>query len=887
MSLSAADWVKLNRLLDEALDLEPAAREAWLQALPPEHDSIRATLHELLIRKTGVETSEVMRRSPLFANEAVRAMQAGDLVGAYRLIREIGAGGMSTVWLAERADGSLQRQVALKLPRVAWIDHGLAARLNRERDIAAALEHPSIARLYDAGVDEAGRPFLALEYIDGLPLDRYATEKGLNVAERIELFIQVALAVEFAHTRLIVHRDLKPNNVLVKTSGEVRLLDFGIARLLLPESVPDAQQTQLGARAFTPRYAAPEQFLGQPATVATDVYSLGVMLYELLAGKSPYRRVDTSLGEIERAVVRHDPVPIASVVDSKTASILRGDLETIVGKALKKEQRDRYATVGALIEDLRRYQQDLPVHARPDQFAYRAKKFMKRHRVALSLYAALLVTVIAGAGVSIWQSTAALRERDRALRLYQQADAINHFWNRVLTEATTNRESVSVPELLERSERLAERSYAAAPLQYSMAVDTIAALYISYGLPGKAEEILIKAIERTKELEQGDHRAESLRCKYAMAIGALGRAQEADEIFRSVIEATPDAPDLLKYCWHRRSIVARDNNDANGALRYMKEAIKISSSSIALRSEDDAAQLVGDLAYAQALTGASDEARRNYEESWRLFGAAGRDESPVALTVLNNWGILDISVGNPAGALERFDRATAIAQKRSPDGNSPPYLLNNRANSLTSLARFEEALRDYEKAEVSAARDGNVRAATYAISGIADIYLRLGNAERAQKTLDRLAAPKNEDRSPATLRRWLIQGRLWAKQGRATEALTLFDKAIETFEANGTAVGGLAMARIARAELLVEAERFDAALIDSRRAIEVATKTRGGALYSSVLGSALLMDGVIHGRRNDKTSAVASLRGAVANLENSVGVDHPDSSRARTLLTAL
>src|SRR5688572_12938304 len=294
MALSKSDWIKLNRLLDEALDLEPARRLEWIDSLPPDIGTLSTTLRELLSRDCVPETLEVLLPGPV-SNGGFAELSSGDRVGPYRLVRELGAGGTATVWLAERADGSLQRQVALKLPRIAWLDRGFAERLNRERDILASLEHPSIARLYDAGVDAAGRPFLALEYVEGKPLDRYAMEHGLSAKQLLPLFLRVARAVAFAHARLIVHRDLKPTNILVKESGEICLLDFGIARLLHPQSLHEQCLTRVGAIVLTPEFAAPEQFTSQPITVATDVYSLGVLLFSLLSGRSPYELKRESL----------------------------------------------------------------------------------------------------------------------------------------------------------------------------------------------------------------------------------------------------------------------------------------------------------------------------------------------------------------------------------------------------------------------------------------------------------------------------------------------------------------------------------------------------------------------------------------------------------------
>lgn len=417
MSLSGPDWVKLNQLLDQALELDPADRKQWVESLPPEHGNLSDTLRDLLLRQGGAETSEVLLGAPALRGVPFAAVAAGEVVGPYRLIRELGAGGTATVWLAERADGSLRRQVALKLPRVAWLDRGLAERLNRERDILASLEHPSIARLYDAGVDQAGRPYLALEYVEGIPLDCYAARHRLTIAQRLSLFIWVGRAVAFAHAHLIVHRDLKPTNILVKENGEIRLLDFGIARLLQPQPLHDLHLTRAGARALTPQYAAPEQFTSQPITVATDIYSLGVLLYWLLCERSPYELRRDSLAELEDAIVNRDPLPLTRNMPGKSARALRGDLEMIVRKAMSKRPADRYETVSAFIEDIERYQRNLPVRAQPERFAYRVGKFVKRNRVSVTAAGVAVAALLAGLSIALWQAHVAQVEAGRAERI--------------------------------------------------------------------------------------------------------------------------------------------------------------------------------------------------------------------------------------------------------------------------------------------------------------------------------------------------------------------------------------------------------------------------------------------------------------------------------------
>ncbi len=407
----ADDWPRLNRLLDEALELEPARRADWLGALPAEHAGLRDTLAQLLQAHGGIETGQLLHTMPRLDGLAAAPGSdaglpvAGDAVGPWRLIRELGQGGMGSVWLAERADGQLTREVALKLPRWAWVP-GLAERLARERDILAALTHPHIARLYDAGVDAVGRPWLAMEYVDGLPLTDWCAQRDSDVAERLRLLLQVADAVAAAHARLVVHRDLKPANVLVTPDGRAMLLDFGIAGLLRADGAAGA--TLVGPRALTLEYASPEQVRGEPLGTASDVYSLGVVAFELLAGARPYRPRRASTAALEDAI-EHEETPRASRVCSNPARAraLRGDLDAILAKALQKRAADRYPSVEALSRDWRRHLAFQPVLAQAPSPAYVALKFLRRHRVPVAAGVLATASLMAGLVVALQQARAA------------------------------------------------------------------------------------------------------------------------------------------------------------------------------------------------------------------------------------------------------------------------------------------------------------------------------------------------------------------------------------------------------------------------------------------------------------------------------------------------
>ena len=337
------DWATLGRLLDEALDLAPPDRERWLDDLPAEHSALEPRLRAMLAASADDDDAflESLPRIDLDALAGdgglrLHGGEPGAEVGPYRLVRELAAGGQGTVWLAERVDGVLKRPVALKLPiGLAFRPH-LAARMARERDILARLSHPHIARLYDAGIAADGTPHLALEDVEGQPVERHCEASALSIPARVRLFVDVVRAVAYAHGRLALHRDLKPSNVLVTPTGDVRLLDFGIARLLGSARAGQATLTTERGAAMTLHYASPEQVSGAPLDVATDIYSLGVVLYELLSGASPYRPARDTVAALEEAILHDDPAPLPGHDRPGRRRPLVGDLDTIVplpGKA--------------------------------------------------------------------------------------------------------------------------------------------------------------------------------------------------------------------------------------------------------------------------------------------------------------------------------------------------------------------------------------------------------------------------------------------------------------------------------------------------------------------------------------------------------------------------
>jgi serine/threonine-protein kinase len=371
MGLTSAQMARMSRLLDEALPLDEAGRRAWLDALASEHQDIAAALHDALLPNSA-ETNDPLVTLPKVGADDERVSAAaselgpGSRVGPYELIKPLGAGGMAEVWLARRADGAFKREVALKLPMLTRLRKDLEERFARERDILASLEHPNIARLYDAGTDSNGLPYLSMEYVAGQPITNWCDAHKLAILERLRLLLQVLDGVQYAHERQVIHRDLKPSNILVSESGQVRLLDFGIAKLLRTEEADRTQLTSVYGRALTPDYASPELLRGDTVDARSDVYSLGVLIYELLTGARPYRlKAGASLATLEQAIatvevskpsaqIEPQSCESRAVTQEKLVRLLRGDLDVIVLKALDKEPDQRYASAATLAEDVRR-----------------------------------------------------------------------------------------------------------------------------------------------------------------------------------------------------------------------------------------------------------------------------------------------------------------------------------------------------------------------------------------------------------------------------------------------------------------------------------------------------------------------------------------------------
>ena len=499
---------------------------------------------------------------------------------------------MGVVWLAERSDGLVKRPVALKLPHHVWQRAGLPERMAREREILAALTHPNIARLYDAGVTAEHRPFLAIEYVEGHPIDTYCRDRRLDTGARVRLFVQVANAVAYAHAKLVVHRDLKPANILVAADGQVRLLDFGIAKLLDQQQAEETALTELTGRPLTLDYASPEQIRGEPLTIGSDVYSLGVVLYELLSGARPYKLKRDSRGALEDAILEADPPLPSAAAEPGSRRSLRGDLDTIVLKALRKRPEERYATVHALVDDLERYLEGRPVLARSDGLWYRVRKFTARNAIAVGAAGAVLAAVVVGASAAAWQARVAVAEKRRA-------EQVKELIASVFREADPTQvrgRILSAADLLRQAER---RVHDRPDVSPATQLELLAIVGESlFGLQENADAA--RVVEQALKLQESsqiddDLLQARLRLVLSQAYELLGRNEEAKRELTRSFAALRTSKIPLAGCSSRRRCSSRHSRSCcqryADAERAARAAIDIASSMLGPSSSELATAL--------------------------------------------------------------------------------------------------------------------------------------------------------------------------------------------------------------------------------------------------------------------------------------------------------
>jgi serine/threonine protein kinase len=548
-------WHEISPYLDHALLLSDQERAKWLSDFRVQRSDLANLLEQLLDEHRVLSQEHFLEHQPEQPLNGISL--PGETVGAYRLISRIGEGGMGNVWLAERADGRFERQVAIKFLNFAVASQGMAERFKREGRILGQLAHPHIAELIDAGVTRNGEPYLVLEYVNGKQIDEYCDERTLDVDARINLFLDVLAAVAHAHANLIIHRDLKPSNVLVTRDGDVKLLDFGIAKLLPDDTnaaVPTLLTLEAGS-AMTPLFAAPEQLTGGPVTTATDVYAIGALLFLLATGQHPAGPGPHSPAELIKAITEIEPSLVSQTVRSagnfasaakrsatpeKLSRWLRGDLDTVIAKALKKNPAERYASVTALADDLRRFLGHEPISARRDSLLYRGTKFVRRNRAVAALASLALLAVLTGAAATVIQARTARRQRDMALRQRDRADRVAQFMTDIFKVSDPGERvgaTVTAREVLDKAALEIDAGLAKDPELQAQMLEVMGRAYSNLGLFTRANSILANCVKiGTRVLGPEDPFVLNATRELAWTFFQQGQLTDADALQRKVLE---------------------------------------------------------------------------------------------------------------------------------------------------------------------------------------------------------------------------------------------------------------------------------------------------------------------------------------------------------------
>jgi eukaryotic-like serine/threonine-protein kinase len=731
-----------------------------------------------------------------------------------------------------------------------------------------------------------------MDYIDGTPIDVYAQK--LDVRERIALFIKVCESVSYAHQHLIIHRDIKPSNILVDAAGQPKLLDFGVAKLLEDEeqSGTATRLTREGGSALTPEYAAPEQVTSGPITTAIDVYALGVLLYALLTGQHPAGPGPHSSADLLKALVESEPPRLSDVPVTKDhCRLLRGDLDTIASKALKKNPQERYGSVAILADDLRRYLRHEPIAARPDTLAYRAAKFVRRNRTAVALAILVLVTSVAGVVGTLIQARTARTQRDFAVRQLARAEAINDLNSFVLSDAAPSGKPFTVDDLLDRAERIVGRQRVANDSNRVELLISIGRQYTVQDEYTKARSLLEEAYRLSRALPDKSNHANA-SCALAQTVSRMGETQRAASLLQEGLNGLPDEPvyavDRI-FCLERGSEIAHNNGDARKAIARAQAAQRLLKQ-LPVPSELAELNNLITLGSSYSSAGQHREAAAAFEQAAARLSALGRDDTQRAGGVFNNWGVVLTHAGRPLEAERVLKRAIDIARTNGAEQTVQPMALVNYARALYELGRLNEAADYAERGYAKALQAGDDVPLEQALLLRAGIYRGKGDLERAEKMLSEV-----EPR----LRRSLPSGHIAFASlaferslnaqaaGNLRTALDLSNQAVAIAEASVKSgkEGGerLPAALVRRSDVKLQLGRADEAAIDANRALSMLQSEVRSGTVSSTIGRVYLTLGRALQAQGKRGEARSALQSAAQHLQNALGPDHPDTRAARQL----
>ncbi len=700
------NWQNVKEIFLDALEKTNGERDEFLSEIGDEE--VRAEVKSLLDSHEEIEDfieAPVFKASEVFAEKS-SANLADKHFGHYKIVREIGAGGMGTVFLAERADGEFDQKVALKIVRQTIVDTETENRFRRERQILASLNHPHIAKLLDGGVSSAGEPFLVMEFVEGKSLIEFAEHKNLSIKARLKLFLKICSAVSFAHRNLIVHRDLKPSNILITVEGEPKLLDFGLAKILDLEA--DAAQTATAFRAFTPSYASPEQLRGANVSTASDVYSLGVVLYELLTGKRPFDYQGKSLEQIIKTVTETEAVKPSQIQNPKSKiQNLKGDIDNILSVALRNEPERRYKSVEAFADDIERQMKGLPVKARPATFRYRAGKFIRRNSISVAAAVLILLSLIGGIVATAWQARQTQKEKEKAEAVNAFLEQILKYSNPILNNLRKNGQETTVSEVLdEAARRLESGEFDSSPEVKAELERTVATTYYGQGKYQTGRKHLEQYVLLLKELYGEDHpKMIAGSITWAALLFSKGEIDEAEKTYRRYLP-------LLKNEYQKGNVKAETLAEALNNFAYLRRTQGDSREAESLFREtlelipqlsDETRNIVATtrstLASTIADQGRFDEALQTAREAVEEFKKRGEIDSPNYAFSLTVYGGFLSEKGEFAEADKVLREAEIIFRKfLSPSNLWLGDNLRNQAISLYNQGKYPEAI---EKADMT------------------------------------------------------------------------------------------------------------------------------------------------------------------------------------------
>ena len=884
-------WQLLSQLLDQALDLEEPERTQWLEALAENDPEMAERVSAALAARERDGFTGFLAGSAVDLQEIGDSTLVGRQVGPYVIDAQIGRGGMGSVWKAHRTDGLYSGVVAIKFVHAAWIGSAGEQRFRIEGNLLGRLDHPNIARLIDAGVLVGTQPYLILEYIEGEPIDAYCNREKLGLEERINLFLDVLAAVAHAHSHLIVHRDIKPSNIFVTDGGKVKLLDFGIAKLL--QSDGEAALTQSGAVPLTPQYAAPEQFLGKPVTTVTDVYSLGLVLYELLTGAHPIAAGTRSSAELMRAALTEEPAraSAASTVATIRRRALEGDLDNILRKALKKDPRERYASVGAFADDLKRFLTHEPVQARADTIPYRVSKFVRRHQGGVLSALAVTLALIGTTAFALWELREARADRDMAVSEARRAHGHDVMMAFLFNDSVRQSPEDAVHKRLDRAREFIDRQYRGDPDIAAALLLSLRQRYIDVGDAKSALEVR-KSAEAIARRFNDPYMNADIACGTAQDLAVAGdlpaaRAQ-LESALANIHKLRMVSSDLRVTCAEPAARVAQADGDFTTSISQYRTLVA-SLEEDGDNSSDSWVTATYGLATALGMStdfrGALEVDRHILEV---LRGQGLKDTSTYF--AIGTLGCAVLRSGGQPRASAAFVAST-IAEARSGGADiDVPYFLEgcrdlSRIQAGEVSADLEASLKRNEKGFVASGMQHMVIPYQTALTHLAVNRRDLAAAEATWAPMapieeEMLKSKRSGIEVAAVL---LSHAKLEIFRGDYAAASRLLDAMAAKMAAHHQSNPDDRVVSIYRAQIALATRDFGEAVRQAEAALEFSRRTAIDPQSSMYIGEALLWRARAEAGLGDKAKATASAQEALRHLERNMDPASPQLAAAHEL----